>query len=133
MRKLKALMILACLLSPTDQALLADSQPIAASIFNLLVHPEKYEDQKVQVVGYLTNGMLLLFPTKNLAEARDTMSSLAVSDTARGDITQSECPSSFVWMTGTFLKFDPGIYGLAHIENISKAKTDKVFWTKQAK
>ncbi|HEX7037453.1 MAG TPA: hypothetical protein VF210_16910 [Pseudomonadales bacterium] len=88
---------------------------------HLLAAPDAAEGKVVDVRGWLRPHVLYLFPSRELAEARDWKSALIVGDDPSGGIRDSDCPGRFVTITGTFRNLDPGIYGLVEIRRIELA------------
>jgi len=96
----------------------------AVSFVRLLVEPSKYEGRVLVVAGYLGKDMNF-YLTKDHADAFDFTSSLLISDGNEGEIRHSTCTGSFVEITGEFVQFDPGMFGLRKISKVfqpSRAK-----------
>lgn len=114
------------------KAVLADNQTYSVSLVHLLTEPADYEGLEVEVGGFLKDEInLKLYLTKEHAVASDSLSSVLVSDTKQGDILQSSCLSSFVFVTGIFEKIvnQPG-YLIKDIEHIYQPKSGKVCWSR---
>ena len=139
LRNTRVFFIAFFLLSACDVEEKNESAPIAVSMIQLLSNPENFDGNKVNVGGYLSNGMgLNLFFVEEHAVYDDFISSINVmDDTESASLTKSSCLSRYVRITARFkLPFEHPSSGIVHrgltdVEEVRRADDGSICWSRR--
>ncbi|GAB1270009.1 hypothetical protein NBRC116493_32620 [Aurantivibrio infirmus] len=104
---------------------MAPGSPLSVSLINIVANPKKYEDQHIQVYGYLSDsaGSLHLFISKDSASVLDFASSVYVEDIAvDGKYISDICSGYNARLQGDllYIQEDRNISGYYEIVNLKR-------------
>lgn len=103
---------------------------LRVSIYQLIVTPERYLDQKVEVDGYFGGIGFDLYPTRlhaeNLSYA-DTIALVYPNVEYNKRLEFSPCMNKHVSLQAKFAKLR-GMYGLVNIKTVRISKNSKLCW-----
>ena len=105
----------------------ANSNTFVASVYELVLFPDRFQEKTVAVKGYLKSSSgLFLFVSEDHSKMRDFQSSIAISDTVSLEISESNCVNMYAEVTGTFASSAVNgdvIFDVSRIRHPSSGKT----------
>lgn len=138
--RLIGLIFMGVFVNGCQSAFMNSSKYVSVDLNDVVTHPQRYEDKKVLLIGYLSPAIMRLMPYKNGEPIRGFQHSLQVwniasknsSSSLSEEIKSSSCYEHKVSITGIVSKIDyetgAPTWRLTHVSAIYAEPGHKICW-----